>query len=130
MCVHNNWPYDRLDTESSGGMSPAYTQAPPPSFETQRIVNSIAADGVVITGHVEELDRWSKEERRVWERRVQDLEEEVRRLRCKVEEDKGCHKDGSRIYPRGDVFINRVEGVEEGVASIDPYSTPISKGGE
>ena len=28
---------------------------------------------------------------------MQDLEEEVRRLRCKGEEDEGCHEDGSRI---------------------------------
>ena len=43
---------------------------------------------------------------------MQDLEEEVRRLRCKVEEDKGRHKDGSRIDLRGDIFINGVEGVD------------------
>ena len=51
------------------------------------------------------------------------------RLRCKGEEDKGRHKDGSRIDMRGDVVINGVEGVEEGVAPIDPSSTSISKGG-
>ena len=55
------------------------------------------------------------------------LEEEVHRIRCKGEEDEGRHEDGSRIDPRGDVVINGVEGVEEGVAPIDPSS--ISKGG-
>ena len=30
---------------------------------------------------------------------------------------------------RGDVVINEVEGVEEGVETIDPYLTSISKGG-
>ena len=29
----------------------------------------------------------------------------MRRLRCKGKEDKGCHKDGSRIDPRVDVVI-------------------------
>ena len=47
---------------------------------------------------------------------MRDLEEEVRRLRCKGEEDEGRHEDGSRIDPRGDVVTNGVEGVEEGVA--------------
>ena len=60
---------------------------------------------------------------------MQDMEEEVIRLRCKGEEDKGSHEDGSRIDLRGDVVINGVEGVEEGVAPIDPSSTSISKGG-
>ena len=55
---------------------------------------------------------------------MRDLEEEVRMLRCKGEED-----DGSRIGPRGDIVINGVGGVEEGVAPIDPSSTSISKGG-
>ena len=48
------------------------------------------------------------------------LEEEVHRLRCKGEENKGHHKDGLMIYLRCDVVINGVEGVEEGVAPIDP----------
>ena len=43
---------------------------------------------------------------------MQDLEEEVRRIRCKVKEDRGSHEDGSRIDTRGDVFINGVEEVE------------------
>ena len=51
------------------------------------------------------------------------MEDEVHRLRCKVKEDEGCHEDGSRIDPRGDVVINGIEGVEEGVAPIDPSST-------
>ena len=51
---------------------------------------------------------------------MQDLDKEVRMLRCKGEEKKGCHKDGSRIDMRDDVVINGVEGVEDGVALIDP----------
>ena len=58
---------------------------------------------------------------------MQDLEEEVRRLRCKGEEDEGRHEDGPRIDPRGDVVVNMLEGVKEGVAPIDPFSTSISK---
>ena len=42
---------------------------------------------------------------------MRDLEEEVPMLRCKGEEDKGRHKDGSRIDLRGDVVVNGVEGV-------------------
>ena len=53
----------------------------------------------------------------------------MRRLRCKGEKEEGHHEDGYRIYLRGDVVINGVEGFEEGVAPIDPYSTSISKGG-
>ena len=53
----------------------------------------------------------------------------MRRLRCKGEEDKGSHEDGSRIDPRGEVVINGVKEVEEGLASIDPSSTSISKRG-
>ena len=52
----------------------------------------------------------------------------MRRLRCKGEEDKGRHDDGSRIDLRGDVVINGVERFEEGVAPIDPSSTLILKG--
>ena len=55
---------------------------------------------------------------------MQYLEEEVRRLRYKGEEDKGSHKDGLRIDLRGDVVINGVEGVEEGVAPIDLLKRP------
>ena len=43
---------------------------------------------------------------------MQDLEEEVSRLRCKGKEDKGNHEDGSRIDMRGEVVINGVKGVE------------------
>ena len=68
-------------------------------------------------------------EQRGCERRVLYLEEEVHRIRCKHEEDKGSHKYGPRIDMRCDVVIKRVEGVEEGVAPIDPSSTSISKGG-
>ena len=53
------------------------------------------------------------------------MEEEVCRLSCKGGEDKGRHKDGSRIDLRGDVVVNGVEGVEEGVAPIDPSLTSI-----
>ena len=53
----------------------------------------------------------------------------MQRLRRKSKEDEGRHKDGLRIDPRGEVFINRTKGVEEGVAPIDPYSTSIKKGG-
>ena len=60
---------------------------------------------------------------------MKDLEEEVCRLRCKGKEDKWHHEDGSRSDLGGDVVINRVEGVEEGVAPIDLSSTFISKGG-
>ena len=51
----------------------------------------------------------------------------MRRLRCKGEEDEGRHEDGPRIDPRGDVVVNMLEGVKEGVAPIDPFSTSISK---
>ena len=51
------------------------------------------------------------------------------RLRCKGEEDKSRHEDGSRIDLKGDIVINGVEGVEEGLVPIDPSSTSISKGG-
>ena len=61
---------------------------------------------------------------------MQDLEEEVHSLSCKGEDNKGRHEDGSRIDLRDDVAINGVEGVEEGVASIHPSSTSISKGGD
>ena len=60
---------------------------------------------------------------------MQDLEEEVHRLRFKGEEDKGRHEDGSRIDPRGDIVMNRAKVVEEGVAPIDPSSTLISNRG-
>ena len=61
---------------------------------------------------------------------MKDLEEEMQRLRFKGEEGEGRHEDGSRIDHRSDFVINAVEGVEEGVAPIDPYSTSISKGGD
>ena len=110
--VPNNWMYGWLDTESSGSMAPASNKAIQPSFDRQRIGNAISIGRVVSPGYVEELDCQFREERRGWEKRVRDMEEEVRRLRCKGEEVKGCHKDGSRIDPRADVFINRVGGVE------------------
>ena len=69
-CVPNDWPYDRLDTESSGGMAPASRQAPPLPFHRQRIGNAIAVDGVGIPGHVEELDCRFEEKRRGWGGRV------------------------------------------------------------
>ena len=55
--------------------------------------------------------------------------EKMRRIRCKGEDEKGRHEDGSSIDLRGDVVINRVEGVEDKVAPIDPSLTSISKGG-
>ena len=51
---------------------------------------------------------------------MRDLEEEVRKIRCKGEEDEGCHKDGSSIDPRGNVVINGFKGFVEGLAPIDP----------
>ena len=57
------------------------------------------------------------------------MEEEVRMIRYKGKEYKGRHGHGPRIDLRGDVVINGVKGVEEGVAPIDPSSTSISKGG-
>ena len=54
---------------------------------------------------------------------MQDLEEEVRRLRFKVKYNEGNLEDRSGIYPRSDVVINGVEKVEEGVALIDPSLT-------
>ena len=110
-------------------MAPASSQAPPSSFDRQRICNAISINGVGRSGHVKELDFRFKEDRSGWESIVRDLEEEVRRLRFKGEEDKGHHEDGSRIDLRGDVVINWVEGVEEGVAPIDLSSTLISKRG-
>ena len=52
----------------------------------------------------------------------------MRKLRCKGKEDEGRHKYGSRINLRGDVIINRAEGVEEVVAPINPSLDSISKG--
>ena len=69
-CIPNDWPYGRLDTESSGGMAPASPQPPPPSFDSRRIGNAIAVDGVGSPGRVKELDCRFEEERRGWERRV------------------------------------------------------------
>ena len=54
---------------------------------------------------------------------MQHLEEEVHRLRCKGKEENRRKEDGFRIYLRGDIVINGVKVVEEGVAPIDPYST-------
>ena len=75
-------------------MSPEYPQAHPSYFERQRIVNSISIDSVGSPGRVKELVLCFEEERCVWERVVQDLEDKVHRLRCKDEEDKGRHEDG------------------------------------
>ena len=49
------------------------------------------------------------------------------RRRHEGEEEEEGQEDQSRIDQRGDVVINGVEGVEEGVAPIDPSS--IKKGG-
>ena len=62
-------------------MEPAYPQAPPPSFDRRRINNDISVNVVGIPGRVEDLDRRFEEEQHGWEGRVQDTEEEVRRLR-------------------------------------------------
>ena len=56
---------------------------------------------------------------------MQDLEEEVHRIRCKGEYYKGSHENGSRIDPRGDIVINGVKVVEEEVALINLSSTSI-----
>ena len=40
----------------------------------------------------------------------------------------GHREGGLKVDPRGDVVINGVEVVEEGVSPIDPYSASISKG--
>ena len=110
-------------------MEPSSPQAPPASFDRRRIGNAIAVYGVGSPGRIEELDFRFEVDWRGWERRVRDLKEEVRRLRCKGEEDKGRHEDGSRIDLRGDVVINWVEGFEEGVAPIYPASPSIDRGG-
>ena len=60
---------------------------------------------------------------------MQDLGKEVRRIRCNGKKDEGRHRDGSRIYPIGNIVINGVKGFEEVVAPIDTSSTSISKGG-
>ena len=84
-CVPKIFPYGWLDTYLSGGMAPASHQAPLLSFFRQRIGNAISVDDIGIPGQEKELDRWFKEERSGCERRVRDLEEEVRRLKCKGE---------------------------------------------
>ena len=83
LCVPNDWLYIQLDTELSGGIAHASPQAPPPSFDKRRIGNAIDVDGVGRPGRVEELDCQLEEERRGWERRVRDLEEEVCRIKYK-----------------------------------------------
>ena len=55
LCVPNDWLHGQLNTEFSGGMAPASPQAPPPSFDRQRIRNDIAVDGVGSPGRFEEL---------------------------------------------------------------------------
>ena len=55
-CIPRDWPYGRLDTESSGRMAPEYSQAPPPSFDRRRIRNAIAVDRFGIPSRIEELD--------------------------------------------------------------------------
>ena len=79
--VPNDWPYGRLDTESSGRMAPASPQASAPSFDRRRIGNAIVVDGVGSPGRIKEIDHQFEEERPGWERRVLDLEEEVCRLK-------------------------------------------------
>ena len=79
--VPNNWLYGRLDTESSGGMTPASHQAFIPSFDRCRIGNAIAVYGIGSPGCIEELNHWFEEDQHGWERRVLDLEEKLRRLR-------------------------------------------------
>ena len=61
-------------------MAPASPQYPLLFFDRQRIGNNIAIGSVGSPGRIEELDHRFEEERRGWERRVLDLEEEVRRL--------------------------------------------------
>ena len=62
-------------------MASTSPQAPQTSFDRQKIVNYIAVEGVDSPGRVEELDCQLEEERRSWERIVQDTEEEVRGIR-------------------------------------------------
>ena len=73
LCVTNNFPYVRLDTESSGGMAPASTQAPPPSFDRKRIGNAISVDRIVSPSRVKGLGCRFEEEWYVWDRILQDL---------------------------------------------------------
>ena len=60
-CVPNDWPYGRFDTDSSGGMVPAFPQAPPLSFDRQSIVNAIAVYGIGSPSCVEEIYCWFEE---------------------------------------------------------------------
>ena len=92
-------------------MANASSQAPLSSFDRRRIGNAILLDGVgsPSPGHVKKLDCRFEEVRRGWERRVQDMEEEMRRLRCKGKDDKKRYEDGSSIDLRGDVVINGVK---------------------
>ena len=53
----------------------------------------------------------------------------MHRLRCKGKEDERRNMDGLRIDMRGDVVINGLEVVEEGVSKIDLYSASIFKEG-
>ena len=88
-CVPNNWMYGRLDTELLGGMVPTSPQAPPPPFDRQRTGNAIAVDGIVGPRRAKELDCRFEEDRRGWESRVQDFEEEVRRFRSREKRTRG-----------------------------------------
>ena len=93
-CVPNYCLYGQLYTELSGGMAPASPQAPPPYFDRRRIRNVIAVDKFGSPGLVKELYFQFGDEWLGWENIVQDLEEEVCRLRCKVKEGGGCHEYG------------------------------------
>ena len=69
-CVPNDWLYSRLYTDLSLGMAHASPQAPPSSFDIQKIGNAISVGGVGRPGNVEELDFRFEQERRGWERIV------------------------------------------------------------
>ena len=54
--VPNNFPYGRLNIDSSGGMAPESPQTPSPYFDRRRIRNTIAVGDVGCPGRVKELD--------------------------------------------------------------------------
>ena len=91
------------------------------------LLTVIAVDDVGISGRIKDSDCRFKEYRPGWERRVQYWEKEVCRLVCKGKDDERRNEDGIRIDLRGEIFINGVEVVEEGVAPSDMYLNSILK---
>ena len=53
--VPNDFLYERLDIESSGGMAPASLQAPLTSLDRRMIGNSITGDGFGSPSRIKEL---------------------------------------------------------------------------